>query len=468
MPNRSGWHVTFRKGGSMSIDVVGILVLVLIFVVGTWRSINLGALSLVAAIVLGTCFAGVSLKDVYSGFPADLFVLLVGVTFLFGVATANGTVEWIVDRAAHLVGDHARMLPWVLFVVAAVPTTAGALGPAGIAILAPLGLRLGQRYNINPVLTALMIVHGSAVGNFSPINVLGAIVNQTMEREGLPSNPLLLFVGNLVFNVFLAMAIYWIYGRTLRRRNARPADDEASESETGSVSTNNEDRDIDPVRGAATSAGHQGTLTVAPATSPPRLARPQIITIGAVLLVVVGAIGFGLDIGALALVAAVVLRLVTPQSSDGAEKSIAWNVVLLICGIITYVALLQHLGTIERIGNAVAEMRMPLLAAFAICLIAGAVSAFASSTGTLGALIPLSVPLLAQGEVSVVGFIVALSISATAVDATPFSTVGALTVANAPASQQQRIYSGILRWGLSMILVAPLAAWLIFVLIPSA
>jgi hypothetical protein len=63
---------------------------------------------------------------------------------------------------------------------------------------------------------------------------------------------------------------------------------------------------------------------------------------------------------------------------------------------------------------------------------------------------------------------VALSISATAVDATPFSTVGALTVANAPASQQQRVYSGMLRWGLSMILIAPLAAWLIFVLIPSA
>ena len=452
----------------MSIDVVGILMLVLIFVVGTWRSINLGALSLVAAIAVGTCLAGVSLKDVYSGFPADLFVLLVGVTFLFGVATANGTVEWIVDRAAHLVGDRSRMLPWVLFVVAAVPTTAGALGPAGIAILAPLGLRLGQRYNINPVLTGLMIVHGSAVGNFSPINVLGAIVNQTMEREGLPSNPLLLFVGNLVFNVLLAVAIYWIYGRALRRRGAQPADGEVSESETDSVPTNNEDRDIDPAGGAATGAGRQGTLTVTPAVSPPRLDRPQIITIGAVLLVVVGAIGFGLDIGPLALVAAVVLRLVTPQSSDGAEKSIAWNVVLLICGIITYVALLQHLGTIERIGNAVAEMRMPLLAAFVICLIAGAVSAFASSTGTLGALIPLSVPLLAQGDVSVVGLIVALSISATAVDATPFSTVGALTVANAPVSQQQRVYSGMLRWGLSMILVAPLMAWLIFVLIPAA
>jgi di/tricarboxylate transporter len=452
----------------MSIDVVGILVLVLIFVVGTWRSINLGALALVAAVALGTCFAGVSLKDVYEGFPADLFVLLVGVTFLFGVATANGTVEWIVERAARLVGNHSRALPWMLFAVAAIPTTAGALGPAGIAILAPLGLRLGQRYNINPVLTSLMIVHGSAVGNFSPINVLGAIVNQTMEREGLPSNPLVLFVGNLVFNVLLAVAIFWIYGRALRGRG-RTAETDLPTVETGASATRPRP---DTDEAAIVSGGTAATTTVARETATmtapsPKLTRPQIITGVAVLIVLVGAIGFGLDIGVLALTAAVVLRLITPRSSEGAEKSIAWSVVLLICGIITYVALLQHIGTIDRIGNAVADMRIPLLAAFVICLIAGAVSAFASSTGTIGALIPLSVPLLAQGDLSTVGFVAALAISATAVDATPFSTVGALTVANAPVDQQQRIFKGMLRWGLSMIVVAPIAAWLIFILIPG-
>jgi di/tricarboxylate transporter len=446
----------------MSIDVVGIVVLVLIFLVGTWRSINLGALSLVAAVGVGTCLAGVSLKDVYEGFPADLFVLLVGVTFLFGVATANGTVEWIVDRAAHLVGDRTRALPWVLFVVAAIPTTAGALGPAGIAILAPLGLRLGQRYGINPVLTSLMIVHGSAVGNFSPINVLGAIANQTVQREGLPSNPMLLFAGNALFNVLLGVAIYCIYGGRLLRRRAYARD---------TAVTVGEDMAAAPEPDHAGVSGSRGDGGVATATAskvvpvrPAKLTRPQIVTAFTVLLVLVAAIGFGLDIGVLALVAAVILRLVTPHSSEGAEKSIAWNVVLLICGIITYVALLQHIGTIDRIGNAVAAMQAPLLAAFVICLIAGAVSAFASSTATIGALIPLSVPLLTHSSLSAVGFVIALTIAATAVDATPFSTVGALTVANAPADQQQQIFKGILRWGLLMILVAPTVAWLIFVL----
>ena len=41
----------------MSIDVVGILVLGLVFLIGTWRSINFGAPALVAAVLLGTGLA---------------------------------------------------------------------------------------------------------------------------------------------------------------------------------------------------------------------------------------------------------------------------------------------------------------------------------------------------------------------------------------------------------------------------
>ena len=271
-----------------------------------------------------------------------------------------------------------------------------------------------------------------------------------------------------MFNVLLGVAIYWIYGAGLRKRRRVQNDDiDSNDAALGGPAW-------DPDAGSAiesdrSSDSPRATTAVITETAPPplKLSRPQIVTVGAVVLVLIGAMGFGLDIGVLALTAAVLLRLVTPQTSVGADKSIAWNVVLMICGILTFVAMLQHIGTIDRVGNSVADLRIPLLAAFVICLIAGAVSAFASSAATIGALIPLSVPLLAHGGLSALGFVIALGVSATAVDATPFSSVGALTVANAPDSQQQQIFKGLLRWGLSMILVAPASAWLIFVLIPS-
>ena len=80
----------------MSIHVAGIIGLVVVFLIGTLRSINLGALALVMMFVHGTIF-GQSVQDMYRGFPVDLFVLLAGVTYLFGVASNNGTLARMVE-----------------------------------------------------------------------------------------------------------------------------------------------------------------------------------------------------------------------------------------------------------------------------------------------------------------------------------------------------------------------------------
>jgi hypothetical protein len=92
------------------------------------------------------------------------------------------------------------------------------------------------------------------------------------------------------------------------------------------------------------------------------------------------------------------------------------------------------------------------------------VSAFASTTGILGALIPLAVPFLSQGEIGAVGVIIALCISSSVVDSSPFSTSGALVVANTPEDRRDRVYKRLLQWGMSMIIIAPITAWSIFVL----
>ena len=106
---------------------------------------------------------------------------------------------------------------------------------------------------------------------------------------------------------------------------------------------------------------------------------------------------------------------------------------------------------------------MPLLAALVICFIGAAVSAFASTTGILAALIPLAVPFLLSGQVGAVGLIIALALSSSIVDSSPFSTSGALCVANAPEEQRDFVYRRLLQWGMSMIIVAPLLTWAIFV-----
>jgi hypothetical protein len=53
------------------------------------------------------------------------------------------------------------------------------------------------------------------------------------------------------------------------------------------------------------------------------------------------------------------------------------------------------------------------------------------------------------------------------VDSTPFSTVGALVVANSPEDERDNVFRGLLAWGAVMVVTAPVITWLAFVL-PSA
>ena len=65
--------------------------------------------------LVGTLVVGESVSEMYRGFPVDLLVLLVGVTYLFGIATSNGTLERFVEGAAWLVRGRRALIPWIVF-----------------------------------------------------------------------------------------------------------------------------------------------------------------------------------------------------------------------------------------------------------------------------------------------------------------------------------------------------------------
>ena len=118
------------------------------------------------------------------------------------------------------------------------------------------------------------------------------------------------------------------------------------------------------------------------------------LTLVGLVVLAVGALFFDLDVGFSAFVIAALLSLVDPSGTKGAVAQIAWPTVLLVCGIVTYVSLMENIGTIDCLGEKVATIGAPLVAALLICYIGAVVSAFASTTGILGALIPLAVPFL--------------------------------------------------------------------------
>jgi di/tricarboxylate transporter len=94
----------------MSNELISILVLVAVFAVAAVLPINMGVLGLVATFGVGTAL-GVSEDDIFAGFPGDLFIILVGITYLFAIATNNGTVDWLVQAAVRAVGGRTAAIP---------------------------------------------------------------------------------------------------------------------------------------------------------------------------------------------------------------------------------------------------------------------------------------------------------------------------------------------------------------------
>ncbi|MFI6504919.1 SLC13 family permease, partial [Nonomuraea typhae] len=383
----------------------------------------------------------------------------VGVTYLFAMAKANGTVDWLVQAAVRLVRGRIVLIPWMMFLVTALLTAVGAVVPAAVAIIAPVAMGFALRYRINPLLMGLLVINGASAGGFSPISIFGSIVNGVVTRNNLPGDPGLLFISSFVFNLALSGVVFLLFGgRELMRRRGDVADaiaDGSGEPSDGSGGSS--------AGSGGSSAGGGGTAVLAPAvTEQVTLNKERVLTLTGLIILAGGALFFGLDVGFTAITVAVVLSLVSPKGAKDAVGQIAWPTVLLICGIVTYVSLMERVGTIDFLGGKVAQIGIPLLAGLIICLIGAAVSAFASTTGILGALIPLAVPFLLAGEIGAVALVIALSLSSSVVDSSPFSTSGALVVANSQETQRDYVFRGLMRWGFSMIAIAPIVTWLIF------
>jgi len=49
------------------------------------------------------------------------------------------------------------------------------------------------------------------------------------------------------------------------------------------------------------------------------------------------------------------------------------------------------------------------------------------------------------------------------VDSSPFSTSGALTVANTPESHRELVFKRLMQWGMSIVVLAPVLSWALLV-----
>jgi Na+/H+ antiporter NhaD/arsenite permease-like protein len=433
----------------MGPEWVAIIALAALFVVGTVLPINMGALAYVAAWLVGMYSLNLDEKEILAGVSADLVLTLIGVTYLFAIAKNNGTVDLIVTSAVKAVGGRVALIPWVMFAVTGVLTAIGAASPAACAIIGPIALGFAGKYKISPLMMGMMVVHGAQAGGFSPISIYGVITNSVMQDQGLDVSKMTVFLSSLVVNVVLAAILYTVLGgRKLLAERIDP--DEAVGSDGG---------------GAGDSRGDDGDSDVRTKSRKSGMRTEQLLTLVAFLGVAVVALIFDKNIGFVAITAAVILAILSGKEHKSAVNQIAWPTVLLVAGVSTYATILTEAGSPEFVGGWAAGLGAAILGALVLCYVGGVVSAFASSTALLPVIIPIAIPLIAEGGISAGLFIAALVVSSTIVDVSPFSTNGALMLANRPDTiEEPKYYKQILTYSAIIVAVGPALVWAALVL----
>ncbi len=454
----------------MGPEWVAIIALVALFVVGTVLPINMGALAYVAAWFVGMYSLGLDESEILGGISASLVLTLIGVTYLFAIARQNGTVDLIVSKSLGLVGGRVAFIPWVMFAVTAVITAIGAASPAACAIIGPIALGFAGRYKISPLMMGMFVVHGAQAGGFSPISIYGTITNSVMIDNGLGDNAITIFLSSLVVNTVLAGILFFALGgsKLLRTR---------LDSATGELITAG-----GPATGGSAGSGHpahpdrssamSGTGATPTTGTGPGIehevrgeTRDHVLTLIAFVVVAAVALVLDRDIGFAAITAAVALSILSPRKYENTVKQIAWPTVLLVAGISTYATILTTAGSPEAVGLFAAGLGAAVIGALILCYVGGVASAFASSTALLPVIIPIAIPLIAEGGISAGLFVAALAVSSTIVDVSPFSTNGALMLANRPDSIGEAPYfRQILTYSVIVTLAGPLLVWAAFVL----
>ena len=423
----------------MSLAWISVGALVLAVTLSCTTAINVGLVALALALTVGVLLGGMTPAAVLDGFPVDLFITLVGVTLLFAIAEVNGTLERLTARAVRLCRGHAGVLPIMFFVLGFAIATIGAGATPASALLAPPAMAIAARARIPPLLMVIMTGNGTLAGTLSPFAPTGIVAHGVMQRIGLGGVEWQTFAYNALAHTLVGVGGFLLLGgwrlfRTnapgaerarCRRARVRPADA--------------------PISAAGAGARRRRAVRAAPLAHDGRHRRAD-------------RRGGGLRDQR---------RHGGADHRDAADRAarrrrrraiarMPWGVILMVTGVTVLVALLQETQGLALITDGIARLSTPLTIEPVVAFGTGLVSVYSSTSGVvLPAFLPMA-PQLAErlGGLDPLSIAWSMNVSASLVDLSSLSTVGALYIAGAaPGTDARKLFNALLAWGLSMTVV---------------
>ena len=168
---------------------------------------NAGIIGLVAAylfaLVASACGTSITVSRVVtSNWPMSLFFIVLATTFLFGIATLNGTTQALSKNIVCMARGNAKILPLIFFVFGALISAAGA-GGLIVAVIMPIALFVAMENGISILMMSLVTMGGICVG----------CAPESVDKDKLYNQLLLAAISFIVMSViFSLIGVFNIFG----------------------------------------------------------------------------------------------------------------------------------------------------------------------------------------------------------------------------------------------------------------
>ena len=435
------------------VSILALVILVGISCVN--EDLNVGFLGIAFGIIVGGVFAGTPASKVMNAFPLSLFMILVGVTFLFGMAQTNGTMEKLTAYSIRACKGNTALVPIIIYILATFITTIGPGNIAGCALMAPVAMAIASKVKMPAFLMTLLVVgacNGAAFSPFAPTGIISnGIIAKCAPELGIPADYLNTLAWKIHFNSTIAQGFVNIGGFFVM----------------GGLKW------IREQKGAALDIDE-----LAPKPEPFNAAQKTTLLLVAILIILVVVPGLpGVkgtlpkyitnmlsNVGSISFVLSIILMLTGYGDSKAAVKVMPWSVIMMVCGVSVLIDVMDKAGGLNFLVEVMASVAGPTTICFWTAFVPAVISAYSSSSGVV---MPMFLP-MTPGLVELTGgdpvsIISAIDVGSHLVDTSPLSTLGALCIASAGEEEDKGVlFRKLLIWGLSMSIVSGIVCYVFF------
>lgn len=421
----------------MSISIVIIIAIVLAIGLGFAFKINVGLFGILFAYFIGVFGLGMSVKAVTATWSLTLFFTIFAITFFYGFAISNGTLELIAKKAVHLTRNVPYLIPFVCYGLAIAMSGIGPGPYAVYAFLSPLIMAIAKEIKMHKMIAVVAIVGGGVAGAFTSIGMGGGIAKGLIEGAGyIPEAAQ--FTNRVLINSFLGETILFILVYIVfKGYKVKPSSIEKP-------AAFNRDQKINMILILITLA-----LTIFPTM------LANIVPDSAMLKV----LAKGTDVAYASILGAILAIFFKIGKEKAAFSIVPWSTIILLCGMGMLVSVAVEAGTIELIANAISVNVSKTTAPVVMTVLAGAMSFFSSTMGVvMPTLYPIVPTIVGATGVSPTALFSVITLGAAVTGVSPFSSGGGLTL---PAILDEKEKSVVFK----QLLILPFASLVVIVIL---